>query len=262
MNNAHHIIRLATADDLSKVEGWLPEEVNGQHGFIHNIQMIREAQAKRKMLVYVASGAPVGFLTEGISLSSILQVKSGCKKKGIGRLLVEHALQQEEKEGKPIQVIQCSPRESTQFWRRVGFNYYQPRIDDRRNENIFMYHTSEKNYDLRSDSEIQSILISVYSSHALHQNSTIIPNKVNHALANIDINECKNSFTLTLDHRIFVVDEPMLEGAVVKIEWSGKTLFFDKAKRSDAEKLGLHASRNSTGWYIDTIECPFPRLNE
>lgn len=64
------------------------------------------------MLVFEATVGVVGFLTCGISRSSILQVKSRYMRRGIGRALVERGVADEVAEGNPIQVVQCESQSS------------------------------------------------------------------------------------------------------------------------------------------------------
>lgn len=85
-------VRTAVDADLPLIQEWLKRETRNGHGFINNWGMIQKACAEKLMTVFIGAEGPVGFLTYGISHDTILQTKSSCQQRGIGRALVEHAM--------------------------------------------------------------------------------------------------------------------------------------------------------------------------
>lgn len=245
-------LRPATTEDLRFIKQWLAREAEGNRGFIHNWSMIQEAQNEGRMLVFEAPEGVVGFLSYGISRSSILQVKSDSMRRGVGRALVERAIDDEVAEGNPIQVVQCEPKSSTGFWRRMGFRYYRQRNNGPHEDSVYMYHESELQHPKVDATEDLPISILVYPSDALYRKGEVIPDQVHHALTEYD----SQNDTLLLDHRICVVDEGVLKDAVVEVRALGSTWFFEKAKRDSAFQLGFKECENHEGWYIDAIRRP------
>lgn len=245
-------LRPATSEDLQFIKEWLAQEVEGNCGFIHNWSMIQEAQNEGRMLVFETTEGVVGFLTYGISRSSILQVKSDYMRRGIGRALVERAITDEVADGNPINVVQCAPKSSTGFWRRMGFRYYRQRDNGPYEDSVYMYHVSELQHPKVDATEDLSVTVLVYPSDALYRQGEVMPDQVHYALAEYD----SQNDTLLLDHRICVVDEGVLKDAVVEVRALGSIWFFEKAKRDSAFELGFKKCENHEGWYIDAIRQP------
>lgn len=247
-------LRSATSEDLRFIEEWLVREADGNSGFIHNWPMIEEAQKEGHMLVFEASEGVVGFLTCGISRSSILQVKSDYLRRGIGRALVERGIADEVAAENPIQVIQCEPKSSTAFWRRMGFKYYRQRNNDPNEHSVYMYHVSELEFPKVDTAGGIPVTVLVYPSDVLFTRREVIPDQMHYALAEYD----SQRDTLLLDHRICVVDEGVLKDAVVEVRALGRTRFFDMAKRELAFEIGFMQCKNYQGWYIDEINLQEP----
>ncbi|MBH1553670.1 GNAT family N-acetyltransferase [Stenotrophomonas maltophilia] len=245
-------LRPAATEDLRYIKEWLVREAEGNSGFIHNWSMIHEAQNEDHMLVFEATEGVVGFLTYGISRSSILQIKSDHVRRGIGRALVERAIANEVAGGNPIQVVQCEPKSSAGFWRRMGFRYYRQRNNGPHEKNVYMYHVSELQHPNTDTTGGLPVTILVYPSAALNRRGEVIPDQVHYAMGEYN----SHNDTLLLDHRICVVDEDVLEDAVVEVRALGSTWFFEKAKRNSAFELGFKECKNHSGWYIDAIRRP------
>ena len=118
-------VRTAVGADLPFIQEWSTREARNGDGFINNWSVIQKACAEKQMTVFFTLEGPVGFLTYGISHGTILQTKSSCQQRGIGRKLVEHAIRKEEALNNTVLVVQCEPHSSVEFWSQMGFEVHR-----------------------------------------------------------------------------------------------------------------------------------------
>ncbi|WP_178125747.1 GNAT family N-acetyltransferase [Pseudomonas sp. EMN2] len=250
-------VREAELADLPYIHAWLTREAHGAAGFINNWEGITAACIEREMLVWGNLGAPVGFLTRGITLDTILQVRSQDQGRGIGRALVQRALASEERANNAVLVIQCMPERSVEFWRQMGFEPQRPRRERRTSESIYMQHLSTKRHQLAgAGEELQLLVVSTYPEHVLYIDNQVhqIPaDRTHYVMAEMDL----EARTLKLAHRVSIAHEPALGDPVVEVLWGGLTLLVKtKAKRSAAAAAGVTPTPNGWGWYLDEIKVP------
>lgn len=242
-------VRKGREIDLPFIREWLALEVRGEQGFIHNWRMIEEACFEGQMLVWVDQEGPVGFLIRGISLGSILQVKSDRKRHGIGRALVERAIREEEARDNAVLVVQCEPTTSIEFWKSMGFETHRVSPHDR---NVCMQRLSTKRLSHVSDDEKVLVTIRVFAECALYnQNAshTAIPDRVYHVHGRYDA----KTHDIALVHRVSISHEPALRDPVVEVCMEGfEVLPRTKAKREAARATGF--VQTDFGWYIDVIK--------
>ncbi|MCD9030187.1 GNAT family N-acetyltransferase [Luteimonas sp. Y-2-2-4F] len=245
-------IRPSTYADLPLIKEWLELEARDGVGFIHNWDLIESATADGEMTVFGDLQSPVAFLTYGLSRGSILQVRSDQKGRGIGRKLVEYAIAKADAIGNAVLVIQCEPKTSIPFWRRMGFVAHRDQDRHGIRDNIYMHRLSTvEHLDVRGD-DLQRVTINVYPEWMLYRNGDIVaPDRVYYAMARLE-----GDRTLHLDHRVSIVAESLLRDPVIEIELWGCTWFRDKAKRDEARDLGFLPTPNCYGWYADTLELP------
>lgn len=112
-------IRTATPDDIKQIHRWLQEEerMGVQGNFLCNWEVISNQYEDQDVVVFIPKGdtVPRGFLTAGLSVSSILQVQSQFRGQGIARQLVEYALARCEKDNDFQLLLECAPITSIPF---------------------------------------------------------------------------------------------------------------------------------------------------
>jgi len=130
-------IRPATATDLKIIAAWLKKEFNNsvaKHGFYNNIKLIEEGQKRGELTVAAddRDNSPIAFYLGTESSVEILEVKLDCRRKGIGRLLMEHVKKCAMDKGCLGISGFCSSKDSLPFWSEMRFEQvYNPnRIDE------------------------------------------------------------------------------------------------------------------------------------
>jgi len=116
-------VTVASKRDLSVIRRWLNAEFQRDHvGFYHNF--VSTTCGPVWVCKQVGIPSVLGFLSGHLSTTpymNIMQVREKFKRKGIGRQLVSFFLHQAEQYD-PLGIeIQCQPRSSIPFWKRMGF---------------------------------------------------------------------------------------------------------------------------------------------
>ncbi|UXJ50125.1 GNAT family N-acetyltransferase [Pseudomonas citronellolis] len=237
---------MAAAADLPFIYEWLKLEARDGSGLINNWGMIQNACAEQKMTVFLNSEGPVAFLTYGISHSTILQTKSNCQRRGVGRALVEHAIRKEEALNNAVLIVQCEPKNSVEFWSAMGFEAHR---DANYSNAIYMQRLSRiVHAHIRGD-DLDMVTVSVYPESSLYSNDQMKPDRVYYVMAKFD----EKSRLLNLAHRVSVAHESVLQDPVIEINWGGFEVFRGKAKHAEAAAIGIKPTPNFCGWYLDVI---------
>lgn len=245
-------VRTAVIADLPFIQEWLKHEVRNGLGFINNLDMIQDACAKKLMTVFVEAEGPVGFLTYGISFDSILQTKSDCQRRGIGRALVEHAIRNEETINNAVLIVQCEPRSSVEFWSKMGFEAHRDGGDFKHQKSIYMQRLSKVVHSHVQGDELEMVTVRVYPENALYSKEPVKPDRVHYVMAKFD----ENTRTLELAHRVSLAHEPMLKDPVVEVSWSNMDIVMGKAKHEKAQAVGFKRTPNYCGFFLDVITLP------
>lgn len=245
-------VRTAVTADLPYIEAWLKHEVRNGFGFINNWGMIQDACTKKLMTVFVEAEGAVGFLTFGISTDTILQTKSDCMRRGIGRALVEHAIRNEETMNNAVLVVQCEPLSSVEFWSKMGFEAHRRGEDFNHHKSIYMQRLSKIVHPHIRGDELEMVTVRVYPENALYSKVPLTPDRVHYVMAKVD----EKTRTLELAHRVSVAHEPMLKDPVIEVSWSGIDIVMDKAKHKKAEAAGFKRTPNYYGFFLDVITLP------
>lgn len=119
--------RKATATDLEAVLSWLhrehlEQERRGEGSFYDNRDTIARAWKHNELYVLPDGSQIAAFLVGGPSGSlDILEVRPDLRKRGFGRQLVEHYLNDIRGNGALGARVHCNPKSSIPFWTRLGF---------------------------------------------------------------------------------------------------------------------------------------------
>lgn len=240
------LIRLSTDEDLAAVHAWLIEEDSRgvYDNFLCNWTVVVDAHERRMLLVCIdeMSGLPVAFQLGGLVRPGILQVREEFRGRGIGKNMVEHCMVLATKDCEPLLEIECKPETSIPFWMRMGFQ-----LTKRRNGRNHAWRVVEKKLILPEQGTNADVVVRFFPE-SRDWNDAIAP-YVSHSR----VGKHDSNGLIHFDQRILFHEMEFLhEGDLfVEIEVDGKRVFCDKAKRDEAEELGLIRCRN--GYYIDQI---------
>ncbi|WP_047287252.1 GNAT family N-acetyltransferase [Pseudomonas protegens] len=242
-------VRTAVDADLPLIHEWLKREARNGLGFINNWGMIQSACAEKQMTVFVSAEGPMGFLTRSISRDTILQTKSNCQRRGIGRALVEHAIRKEEVLNNAVLVVQCEPRSSVEFWLKMGFEVHRDAGDLKHQRSIYMQRLSKLTHAHVRGDTLEMATVCVYPETVLYSKENVKPDRVHYVMAKLD----EKTRSLELAHRVSIANEGILKDPVVEVSWCGFDIVMGKAKHDVARAIGLTATPNCCGWYLDVI---------
>ena len=115
----------ATTAQAETVIRWLKRELSEDGGFYHNRSIIRQAVRNNEMRCLSFGRAILAFVvfTRGLNRSAIdiLEVRPKYRGRGFGRTLATHTIESLIAGGADEIQVECMPRESEQFWRKLGF---------------------------------------------------------------------------------------------------------------------------------------------
>lgn len=238
-------MRLANQSDFSFVSKWLKEEFDKYgEGFWNNIAIIRSDFNQKQLFVYIHNKSAVGFITGPIVGPSILNVKKGYKRKGIGRKLFKYVLAEAKKNYVSVIEVECFPESSIKFWERMGFSI------EKKYGKIFGYKVLEyKNKTVKKNPV--DVSIDTYSED-VYGDRNIKPLSSDNLTAFL-----QNDGKVVFQKRLFLKKGELFKerdkDLVLSIKINGKEIFFDKAKRPEAEKIGIEKSEHDYGYYIDYL---------
>lgn len=238
-------IRSATADDLAKVLDWLEREYYADHktGFWCNRDIIERAQRSGELHVLVEDSEPVALYVGTDHTMDILSVRQDKQKKGYGKALAEFALEQVRASDACYVRIECSPRTSIEFWKRMGFKLFRPDDPDcHRGYMLF-----EKEYRVPAGPR-EHVVIRLFPELANHY-PDIRPLREWNPIAVRD-----KSGVIILGQRIifFQPEHPRSHDSVAEVIVNGKSLAKDKLKRDELAYHGVERGPCST-FYMDFV---------
>lgn len=244
-------IRLATQFDFDFISRWLKEEFckNGE-GFWNNLSIIESHFKEGQLFVYIHNNVAVGFITGPIDGPDILNVKKGYKRKGIGRKLFKYILLEVIRRRISVIKIECNPESSINFWKKMGF------LIEKAYGRTLGYKIIEYKNNANKRKRF-TLNIKTYSEE-IYINNDAEPLFSYNLLAFL-----QNDNKLVFQKRLFLKKSELLnkigKDLIISIEINGKKLFFDKAKRPQAEKIGIKESEHGYGYYIDYLSL---KINE
>lgn len=229
--------RLATDHDVETIHSWLLEhdrrEVHGS--FLCNWNSTQRVHDEHQLFVAAFEDEPVAYIWGDFG---ILEVREDFRKKGVGKRLVEYAMQRAISSGRIAVSIECKPESSIPFWEKMGFEFHNE------NEASFVF---EKLLNIPSDGTPVNVDIMFYPEQAKWTPETL-PIKSYSPTAVLD-----NHGTVHLQNRVaaYVGSENYNGDAIIKICVDGEPIYFDKAKYSEARAIGV--TYNSGAFYIDKV---------
>lgn len=123
-----HFIRVATDNDLRSIAKWLKQELeNDVEGtFFNNIGMIENGAKSDRLvaLIRAEDSMPVAFYlwNEHETNVDIFSVKGDCRRRGLGKRLASHFIDDAKRRDLIGLVGECAPVSSMPFWKSMGFN--------------------------------------------------------------------------------------------------------------------------------------------
>ncbi|ASG65862.1 hypothetical protein CEW91_10355 [Idiomarina piscisalsi] len=229
--------RLATEHDLEAIYSWLLEHAHRDvHGsFLCNWELTQQVHDDHQLFVATIEDEPVAYIWGNFG---ILEVREDFRKKGIGKGLVEYAMQCAISNGKVAVSIECNPESSIPFWEKMGFEFHNE------NKASFVF---EKSLDVPADGSPVDVEIMFYPEQVKWITETL-PIKLYSRTAVLD-----HQGTIHLRNRVaaYVGSGNYNGDAVIKICVDSEPLYFDKAKYSEARAVGI--TYNSGAFYIDKV---------
>lgn len=233
--------RLATGDDMKHIQRWLEEQNSRQvHGsFWCNWKATQNVYKDGGILVCVDENTnfPIAYMWSNFG---IIEVKEDCRGLGIGKLLVEFAIEKARFNNEYVVDIECEPSSSVPFWKKMGFHFYS---------DVQAYRLLERSFRLPENGELIEIEVSFY-----HQSRKW--NAEERALAVFKPEAVlADNGTIYLGTRVgeFCYRDKWGEDPVVGITLKGKTIFMDKAKYLTDGSRGI----NCVGFAIYMDEVPY-----
>ncbi|WP_447927784.1 GNAT family N-acetyltransferase [Vreelandella sp. EE27] len=233
MNELRLSFRLATDFDVQRIYSWLLEhgrrEVHGS--FLCNWILTQRVHKDNQLFVATLADEPIAYIWEDFG---IVEVREEFRNKGVGKRLVEYAMECAISSGRCAVSIECKPESSIPFWKKMGFEFH--------NENkascVF-----EKSFDMPVDGLPINVDIMFYPEQAKWIPETL-PIKSFSPPAMLD-----NQGIIHLQHRVGA--NVGNDDAMIRICVDGENIYFDKARYPDAETVGVNYS--SGAFYIDKV---------
>jgi len=239
MTNINGFVRMATDDDVEAIHQWLlTEDANNAHGsFLCNWELTHKVYLEYGLFVYIDSKSmsPVGYLWHDFG---ILEVRSNMRGKGIGRELVEHGKIDALNSNISVLKIECTPETSIPFWEHMGFVLYN---------NNDAYFILEKKLTIKSIGALTTVELNFYPECKKWKPETkpLQSFKLQAILDNKSVVYFRNRIS------IFTGTSEWSGGPVVEIIVGDKLIYLDKAKYSEAERLGV--KRNDWAYSIEKL---------
>ncbi len=238
-------IRLASKRDLHAIRIWLEKqdsrEVAGN--FLCNWSVIKDAQRERKLIAFIdeESGIPVAYQVGGLICPGILQVHSAFQGRGIGRKIVEYCAGIADKENSCFLYIQCKPAASIPFWEKMGFTLLKG------DESHHAFRQLRRRHELPIGGRSAEVVIRFYPED-WRWNKTTLP----YSAATLSGVETADR-VVHLPERVSFFKKlcPEPKDTLVEILVDGERRYFDKAKYTDARRVGVQGCLH--GFYIDSI---------
>lgn len=245
------MIRLATNNDLAYILSWLQQEYHddsdneyGPEGFWCNRNIIEKALSD-DLWVLIVTGNAVAFQVGNYS-PDILNVKKNFQGNGFGKQLFEASKRRCRADNINAMHVECKPRSSHSFWRKMGFLRYgnMTEYDD-----IKMALLLEKKLAINSKGQPVKVKVDFYSEEIIYQEN-VRPIK---SCETIGYLEADN--TIYLQKRIIGEQFSLPNGKdlAVQVFLNDVKKYLGKAKHSEAIDIGFYHDSRGAVFCIDKI---------
>ena len=244
-NHVPFAIRNSSKEDLAIVKEWLlAEREQTGEGFFCNWSVITKALKRKDLFVLAADGDIVGFAVIGAKGPDIVEVRPDMRGMGYGRRIAEWAIKSVADRGNSVIEGQCSPESSVPFWKKMGFT-----ISEKRNglEGPYAYKVLECKFVLTNGPRVP-FEIAFYPAER-DWNENVEPFRTYAGEA-----ERLDDGSLQLPERAVCFEPEVWEFTdyVVRVVVNGTMLFEDKAKRPEAESIGVSMDAGGI-FFLDKI---------
>lgn len=230
-------IRIATDEDISYIYQWL---VSHNGSFLCNWNLTLEMHNDKKVFVYIDEydHLPVAYMWADFG---IIEVRNDKKQMGIGRKLVEYAINCAKNSDSNIIKIECSPSTSIPFWKRMNFEFY---------DDMLAYKLLPKKLILPDLGKNVLVEIRFYPECKKWMSETFALQVFSPLAIQVEnIIYFENRVSIFNSNHIWKSD------SVVEIYINGDRVYLDKAKYQHAKQLGI--SEGSNSFFIDFIDMKF-----
>lgn len=245
---ARFVVRPACDSDLPPIHEWLLEEksLGSRDSFLCNWEQTVRWHERGLVNVCVDkhSAQVVGYQSNDLTSPGILEVRRDFRRLGVGKALVKHRVLEVRKQNECMLYIQCTPESSLPFWRAMGFI---PIAVKGWGDSIYAYKILSQRHRLSKKGTPVKVEISIFlesKRSGLKPYSKVRPQAVRTPAGLIQLAERVVCF-----ERLY--ENLGLGDPYFKILVNGRILFNDKAKRDQAELLGIQRCKN--GFYLDRI---------
>ncbi|MBS0473935.1 MAG: GNAT family N-acetyltransferase [Proteobacteria bacterium] len=237
----------ATDDDLATVLSWLEAEYeeDGGTGFWCNRQVIEESHRERDDLYVVRRDGEAVSFQVGEYAPSITSTRKDARGRGYATALLHAGIERARRDDVNLLDIECSPRESWEFWQKRGFERYG---DMSQWGGITARMVLPKRFDLPPGLPRAIVRVAFFSEDAKYREG--IEPLADHVVEGAVLveGECQ------LPHRVIAIKDDCKRGdMVVQIEVDGREIYRDKAKYPEATAVGIMNDYRSGAFYIDKV---------
>ena len=228
MTTATGSIVKANAADLAYIETWLSDEYDRNHeGFFYSLDLIHAGLLRGELYVSREDGAAVAFQL-GRFKPDIICVREEHRRRGHGSKLFTALKKRAERNNIYCFAGECRPEVSLGFWKKLGFRQWYP---VGRSRLQILYLLGEERV-LDAGLEIVEVLIEFLPADALYHASKkpLQSHRLKGALENGQI---------TLERRVFGVQEDLMMGMVVRVAVNGVEQCFCKVISRKASEMGV-----------------------
>jgi GNAT superfamily N-acetyltransferase len=241
------VIRWSKNHDMQPIHDWLREENRLEvHGnFLCNWNLTMQCHEEGLLLVLIdeIEGIPVAYQWGQLLSSGILQVRSGWRGKGLGRLVVEHCVELALQQDEMVLQVECKPSSSIPFWEAMGFTI----IEGEFGENAKGFRVLSKELELPLGGRPVLATISSFPEERKWQED--VP-----AIASY-----RPDAIVADDGKVYLAERAsfpisfrrLSRDLVIEIIVDGELIYRDKAKYQGAQDHGVKLCRN--GFYIDAV---------
>jgi len=205
--------------------------------FLCNWNLTKEVHDEGGLIVAINKDEPIAYIWADFG---IVEVREDYRGKGVGRSLVEHALDYARKSNAFCVSIECAPQTSIPFWKHMGFKLYKEK---------YAYLILDKILTLPKKGEVIDVEISFYPECKKWKPETTAL-KVFSPLAL----KASNGIIYLADRVAIFADRSIwCSHPVLGIKISGNEVYLDKAQYQKARDIGVQY--NNSSYAIEQINA-------